>query len=92
MKKWRASGNSGVGQLGRLAVALARESFFGEATMAVCTVSGKGPFKALPAEGMDEIYHIVLSQCPDLHVEDFEKVWGKCKSPINHACNCLRAS
>ena len=46
--------------MGCLAVALARESVFGEATMGVSTLSGKGSLKALPVDGIIQIRDIIL--------------------------------
>ena len=94
LNKWRAGGNTGTAQMGRLAVALARESFFGEATMGVSTLSGKGTLKALPVDGITQIHDIILSVCPAYHhnLVNFEKiVWSKRKAAINHACNSLRS-
>ena len=75
-------------------MALAREAGLGrEYIMAVSTVGGKGQAKPLPIVGVQEIYHTIFALCPSFqhNAEEFDKkVWAKCKTALNHACNRLR--
>ena len=76
--------------MGRLAVLLAKESFFGRDVMAHSTVSGlKSETKPLPKMEIMEIKKIIYSLCSgscDQQVFD-KTIWCKCKDSINHACN-----
>ena len=50
-----------------LAVKLARDAIFGEEVMLQSTLTGgRGGFKALPAEGMAKLKHILLLQFPTI--------------------------
>ena len=50
-----------------LAVKLARDAIFGEEVMLQITlIGGRGGFKALPAEGMAKLKHILLLQFPTI--------------------------
>ena len=79
--------------MGALAVALAREAYFGEGIMCVSSVGGRGPGTTLlPNEGMERIKKF-FSVCPSYH-DDTQKlnklIWSRCKIAINHACNRYR--
>ena len=76
--------------MGKLSVALARESIFGKDMMGTCSVGGKvHGISPLPADGLQKIRRIIFSLCPAYHNNEavFEDtVWSKCKTAINHAC------
>lgn len=48
-------------KLTRLAVHLARESFFRKEIMALCTVRGNGDFHALPKEALSQLKSFMIS-------------------------------
>ena len=83
----------GQGKMGALAVALARECFFGEDVMRRSSVGewsvGTSP---LVCEGLEEIKKVFFS-CNEFqnNKPGFEReVWCKCKAAIDHACNKYR--
>ena len=80
----------GDSKMGKLAVALARECYFGTAIMTTSSVGGKGPgTQQLPDEGMNEIHKVIFFLCPAYHNQEAafeEMIWQKCKTAINHAC------
>ena len=84
----------GDGKMGALAVALARECFFGEAVKSRSSVTGRGPGTTpLPPEGISEIKKVVLSLYPNYQSDmaKFEQsIWVKCRAALNHACNKYR--
>ena len=85
----------GDNKMGALAVALAKQSFFGIEIMCSSSVGGKGPnTKPLPEERLRAIKRIIFSLCPCYHndIQKFELViWNKCKTALNHSCNRLRS-
>ena len=76
--------------MGKLAVALARECYFGIEVMRSGSVGGRGPGTSpLPVEGLEKLRQVIFSLCPNYINNDtmFEEViWNKCKTAINHAC------
>ena len=80
--------------MGALAVALARECFFGKSVMKKSSVFGRGPGTiALNSTALVELKKCIFSLCPAYHgdMPTFEKmVWRKCVAAINHACNKYR--
>ena len=81
-------------KMGALAVALARECYFGKSVMRCATVGGKGPgTAALPSEGMRQLQQVIISLCPayqnDMKAFN-ERIWSKCRDAINHACSHYR--
>lgn len=81
-------------KMGALAVALARECYFGKDVMRGASVSGKGPGTApLPSDGMGELQQVILSLCPSYQNDMTafsENIWSKCRDAINHACSSYR--
>ena len=73
-----------------LAVALAREAFFGE-VMAQCTAKGYGGKPGLPHKEMMllKVCQLYPNYWNSPHV--FEKKWNKCSEQISQACNRIRA-
>ena len=69
---------------GRLAVKLARESFFGIALMKRST------FSILPKDKLKEIKHIIFKEYKFENLVEFEPVWQKCTIAIGKACQTLR--
>ena len=81
--------------MGALAVALARECYFGEDVMRWGSVGGRGRGTTLPHYGIRSIRRVIFSMCPSYHndTQRFEEiVWRKCKDALNHACNKYRCS
>jgi len=69
---------------GRLAVKLARESYFGEEVMKVSTVS------SLPREKLKEIKARLYEVYRFNNQVEFEPLWQKCLISIGKACQGLR--
>ena len=80
----------GDNKMGKLAVALARESVFGRMMMSTSSVGGRMQgVSPLPTEGLEKIRQVIFSLCPAYHNSEsaFETtIWNKCKTAINHAC------
>ena len=74
-----------VAKAGRLAVKLARESYFGEDMMCVSTVSG------LPKDKLKEIKARLYEVYRFDNLVEFEPLWQKCLVAIGKACQGLRA-
>ena len=76
-----------------LAVALAREAFFGEEVVAQCSAKGYGGKPGLPHKEMMLLKEEVLRLYPNYlnspHM--FEEKWNKCSEQISQACNRIRA-
>jgi hypothetical protein len=81
------------GKMTTLAVALAREAFFGEDVMARCTAKGYGGKPGLPHKEMmllkEEVRRLYPNYWNSPHV--FEEKWNKCSEQISQACNRVRA-
>ena len=72
---------------------LARNAFFGESLMAVCTPSGTKDLLALPKHEMFELKKAVFRAFPKYSPESFEIEWRrKCWTAIKQACGRLRRS
>ena len=55
----------GDSKMGKLAIALARECFFGKDVTSSCSVGGRGPGTTpLPEQGMSNICRVIFSLCP----------------------------
>lgn len=79
--------------IGRLAVRLARESYFGKEEMKKCTVFGCQDKPALPRDTVEKLKMKVLSLFPQFAAapHEFEPLWSKCVGAINHHCAGLRS-
>ena len=76
--------------MGKLAVAVARESVFGKQLMVTSSVGGRMEgVSPLPTEGLEKIRQVIFSLCPAYHNDEsvfLSTIWSKCKVAINHAC------
>ena len=83
-----------VKTIGRLAVALARESVFGNKELSKCTVDGIGRYPALDKDGMRKIERALRKKVPafqKLDKAEFKSLWkDKCRKAIGKACQRLR--
>lgn len=77
---------------GKLAVKLARESFFSEGVLAKCTVSGCRDLPALPLEELNQLKQVMLAQFPRYWAspQEFEATWACCTEAIGQAAKALR--
>ena len=75
--------NPPIEVMGTVAVALGREAVFWEGVMEVSTVGGKGLAKALPIDGLQEIYRTIFALCPSFHhnADEFDKKGPGAKLP-----------
>ena len=80
-------------KVSKLAVKLARESFFGEDVMAKCTVMGFNRYPALPIPELAELKQTLFALFPKYWANPilFEKVWKECAEAIGQACKRVRA-
>ena len=76
----------------KLALKLARESFFGEAVMIQCTVSGEREHPGLPLHEMQLLKNQILTMFPVYWntPAEFEPLWTKCTESIGQGCKRLR--
>ena len=76
-----------------LAVALAREAFFGEEVMAQCTAKGYGGKPGLPQQELMALKEEIRRLFPNYWNSPlvFKEKWNKCSEQISQACNRARA-
>ena len=82
------SGYVEKGEVGLLAITLAREAIFGNEIMAECTPTGTKNKKALPQKELFQIKLAIFQLYPNfwLEPERFEDVWRVCHTAIQQAC------
>ena len=78
--------------MGALAVALAREAFFGEEVMSKCTARGYADKPELPIAELMELKEEVRKHYPNYWNNNvaFEEKWNKCLESISAACKRIR--
>ena len=79
--------------IGKLAVKLAKEAFFGDDVMIMCTVMGCSNYPALPTQEFQQLKQTIFSLFPACwlnHVEFESKIWSQCVNSIGQLCKCLR--
>ena len=81
------------GKMTTLAVALAREAFFGEEVMAQCTAKGHDGKPGLPQQELMALKEEIRRLFPNYWNSPlvFEEKWNKCSEQISQACNRVRA-
>jgi len=83
-----------TGSMSRLAVKLARESFFGEEIMEKCTPQGKDEqtngLHGLPKTELYNLKLYLVQLFPSLSKSDFEGYWKLCITSIGQACKGIR--
>ena len=81
-----------ISHIGRLAVRLAAESYFGKEVLRKSTVHGLQGHQPLPEDQIRALKKKIISIHPkyiDMPVE-FEPLWAKCVNAINHHASGLR--
>ena len=76
--------------VGRLAIALAKCTYFGAATMAESTITGRGGTAALDPSKLEQLKANIRSIFPTMSDAEFEAIWGLCVASIASACKNLR--
>ena len=79
--------------IGKLAVKLAKESFFGDEVLVKCTVMGCRSFPALPTKELNDLKQTVFSLYPRYWSNPIEfesKIWSQCVNSIGQLCKRLR--
>lgn len=76
--------------MSRLAVKLARESFFGKDIMGSCTPHGKSNQDSLPRTKLLDLKRYLIRLFPTLNSADFEGYWKTCLTSIGQACKAIR--
>ena len=82
----------GESKAGKLAVRLAKESFFGEDVLAKCTVGGHQGLPALPVDELNELKQTMFLEFPNYRPtsQEFEGVWSSITEAIGQAVKGLR--
>ena len=82
------------GQMRTMALALAREAFFGEEVMVRCTAQGYGETPGLPHKELMELKEELRKLYPIYWNNPlaFEQQWSKSLSSISQACKRLRSA
>ena len=78
--------------IGKLAIALAKYTYFGPQEMSQCTVMGQGNTKPLDPNKLKRLRENIRSVFPMVDDDEFKAIWDKCKESIAGACKALRAS
>ena len=81
---------SSVASLINLALSLAREAIFGKEQMIKCSLSGRKNTTSLDEKKLDYIKTVVRSRVPNMTQNEFDCIWGLCKSTISKSCQSLR--
>ena len=82
------------GQMKTVALALAREAFFGEKVMVQCTAQGYGNTPGLPHKELMELKDELRRLFPIYWSNPcaFEEQWSKSLTSISQACKRLRSA
>jgi len=79
--------------IGKLAIALVKYTYFGSATMSQCTVTGQGETTAFDPIKLGLLRGNIRAIFPQMDDEEFNKtIWEKCKESLEGACKYLRAA
>lgn len=79
--------------IGKLAIKLAVQSFFGENVMRKCTVLGCREFPALPLIELNNLKQALFTHFPAYYnnpIEFEDKIWNSCVTSIGQKCKRLR--
>lgn len=79
--------------IGKLAVKLARDCFFGNNVLQRCTVMGCRDYPALPFQELNELKQVIFSIFPKYWhnpVEFESQIWNTCVNSIGQLCKRLR--
>lgn len=76
--------------VGRLAIALAKYTYFGPAALAESTITGRVDTTALDPSELEQLKADIHSIFPDMSDTEFEAIWGMCLNSIASACKNLR--
>ena len=70
----------------KLAIALAKYTYFGSSIMAHSTVTGRGGSTPLDAVKLQHLRSNIRAIFPLMDNADFDKIWNKCKLSIAGCC------
>ena len=74
-----------MGDVGHLAIQLAKRTYFGTSVMSHSTVSGRNNTTPLDRKKMKEMKAVLRSVFSSISDEEFERVWMNCCTSISHA-------
>ena len=77
--------------IGKLAIALAKYTYFGSSVMAQSTVTGRGGTTPLDPVKLQHLRSNIRAIFPLMDDADFNKIWDKCKYSIAGCCKTLRS-
>ena len=79
--------------IGKLAIALAKYTYFGVSIMGECTVTGRGETTALDPVKLGLLQNNIRAVFPQMDNDEFIKtIWEKCKDSLAGCCKGLRAA
>ena len=79
--------------IGKLAIALAKYTYFGVSVMTECTVTGRGETTALDPVKLGLLQNNIRAIFPQMDDDEFIKtIWEKCKESLAGCCKGLRAA
>ena len=77
--------------IGKLAIALAKYTYFGSSVMAQSTVTGRGGTTPLDPVKLQHLRSNIHAIFPLMDDAEFNKIWDKCKYSIAGCCKTLRS-
>ena len=77
--------------IGKLAIALAKYTYFGSSVMAQSTVTGRGGTTPLDPIKLQHLQSNIRAIFPLMDDAEFNKIWDKCKYSIAGCCKTLRS-
>ena len=75
--------------IGKLAIALAKYTYFGSSVMAHSTVTGSGGTTPLNAVKLQQLRSNIRAIFPLMDDAEFDKIWDKCKYSFAGCCKTL---
>ena len=78
--------------IGRVAVKLARNTFFGEKVLQGSSIGGTEDTRPLDPNKMREMRAVIRKKFPTVSPTEFELLWGKCVDSISRLCTYCRKS
>jgi len=71
---------------GKLAIALAKYTYFRPQVMSQCTVMGRGNTNSLNSSKLQRLQENICSVFPMMDDDKFKAIWDKCKESTAGAC------
>ena len=75
---------------GRVAIKLARNTYFGETVLAASTVTGHSNTRPLDPLKLKEMKAALRTRFQETSPTEFEMIWTRCVESVARACNYAR--